>query len=460
MMTAPSLRIGNGAGFWGDNLDAPSQLAQLGELDYLTLEYLAELTLSILAYQRSKNPDRGYVTDVPTVVESITPQLVGNRPLKLVTNGGGVNPHGCAIATSKILVNHGLADLRVAVVAGDDLLPNLDALIAAGESFDHFENHKPLGNVRDQLACANAYLGAAGVARALEQDAQIILTGRVADAALVVGPAVYELQWSWDDWRRLGAATVVGHLIECGAQATGGMYSDWEAGIELGKIGYPIAELREDGSAIISKPPGTGGQVSIGTLSEQLVYEIGDPQRYLTPDVTANFANVRLEELGRDQVLVEGGDGSAAPQTLKVSMAYYDGFAASSDIVVSGLGAQAKARAAAEAVRSRIQTAGFVLEHFEYECLGAGATLPGNDFEKNAVREVVLRIHARDSRREALERFTREIAPLVTSGPPGVTGYTGARSRVRPALAYWPTTISRQSVQPTVEVRTAKEWLS
>ncbi len=461
-MTTRLLRIGNGAGFWGDNLDAPRQLAERGELDYLTLEYLAELTLSILAHQRAKNPDRGFVTDVPTVVGDIAAQLAGDRPLKLVTNGGGVNPQGCAKATAKVLVDRGLADLRVAVVAGDDLLPNLDDLMAAGEAFDHFDTNEPLGELRNRLASANAYLGAEGIARALEQGAQVVLTGRIADAALVVGPAMHEFGWAWDDWRRLGAATVAGHLIECGAQVTGGMYSDWDASIDLGNIGYPIAELREDGTTVISKPSETDGRVSIGTVSEQLVYEIGDPQRYMTPDVVADFAKVRLTQIEQDQVLVEGAAGTAAPPTFKVSMAYYDGFATAGDIVVAGPRAAAKAAAAAEAIRARMKSAGFVLEYFEYECLGTGATLPGIDLQDNqdnALQEVVLRISARDSRREALQRLTREITPLVTSGPPGVTGYTGALPRVRPTLAYWPTTISREQIQTTVEVRTAKEWL-
>jgi hypothetical protein len=459
-MTTRSIRIGNGAGFWGDNLDAPRYLAESGELDYLSLEYLAELTLSILAHQRAKNPDRGFVTDLPDVVAAITPQLAADRPLKVVTNGGGVNPRGCAMATSKALVDSSLDNLRVAVVAGDDLLPRLDELIAAGESFSHFESDEPFEGLQDRLACANAYLGAEGIARALEQDAQIVITGRVVDAALVVGPALHEFGWSWHDWDRLGAATVVGHLIECGAQVTGGMYSDWDAKIDLATIGYPIAELREDGTAVISKPPATGGRVSIGTVSEQLVYEIGDPEKYITPDVIANFANVRLTEVKQDQVLVKGATGTAAPPTLKVSMAYYDGFATTGDIVVCGPQAPLKARVAADVIRSRMKSAGFALEHFEYECLGTGATLRGAAPEDNEVREVVLRVSARDPRREALERLTREIAPLVTSGPPGVTGYTGARPRVRPVLAYWPTTISRERVQATVEIRTAKEWLT
>ncbi len=378
-MTDKSIRIGNGAGFWGDNLDAPRQLAEHGDLDYLTLEYLAELTLSILAHQRSKEPAAGFVTDVATSVAAILPALSGTKPLKVVTNGGGMNPSGCAQATSRVLVEAGLADIRVAAVAGDDLMPRLEEFVQSGELFRNFDDPagKPLGELFDRVASANVYLGAGGIVQALEAGAQIVLTGRVADAALVVGPAVYEFGWAWDDWTRLGAATVAGHLIECGAQVTGGMYSDWTPEMDLSNVGYPIAELSADGTCIISKPPRTGGQVSVGTVSEQLVYEIGNPTRYLTPDVIANFAHVTLEQLADERVRVTGGDGIAAPATLKVSLAYYDGFTTSGTIVVSGPNAIEKARHCVKAIEARMRTAGYELAGFEYECLGAGDTLPG-----------------------------------------------------------------------------------
>ena len=457
------IRIGNGAGFWGDNLDAPRLMAEHGQLDYLTLEYLAELTLSILAHQRSKNPDAGFVTDVPTTVRSVLPALIGKDRLKLVTNGGGMNPAGCARATAQVLLDAGQPKVKIAAVAGDDILPELDRLIAGGEAFKHLDRGQELGALREQIASANVYMGARGIVDALAEGAQIVLTGRIADASLVVGPAIYEFGWAWDDWQQLGGATVAGHLIECGAQVTGGMYSDWNTSIELGNIGYPIAELRDDGSCVITKPPGTGGTVNIGTVAEQLVYEIGDPARYMTPDVIADFCQVQLEQLSQDKVLVTGGQGTAAPATFKVSMAYYDGFATSGMIVVTGKHAVAKAQAAAEAIRAKLSAAGFQLAQFEYECLGAGATLPGMDLwsrDAHSAREVVLRIAARDPSREAIDRLARELAPLVTSGPPGVTGYTGARARSRPVLSYWPTTMLRDNAQPQVEVRTAQEWLS
>ncbi len=457
------IRIGNAAGFWGDNLDAPRITAELGELDYLTLEYLAELTLSILAHQRSKNPDAGFVSDVPLTVKSILPSLISKQRLRLVTNGGGMNPVGCAKATARVLMDAGQPKMKIAAVAGDDLLPNLDSLIQGGEAFKHFDHGNELGELRNQIASANAYMGSKGIVDALADGAQIVLTGRIADASLVVGPAVHEFGWAWDDWQQLGGATVAGHLIECGAQVTGGMYSDWNESIPLGNIGYPIAEVRDDGSCVITKPPGTGGTVNIGTVSEQLVYEIGDPAKYMTPDVVADFCNVKLEQQGKDKVLVTGGTGTAAPSTFKVSMAYYDGFTTSGMIVVTGKHAAAKARSAATAVKDKMLAAGVELAQYEYEILGAGDTLAGMDLWRggaDAAKEVVLRIAARDPSRQAIDRLTRELAPLVTSGPPGVTGYTNARARSRPVISYWPSTVLRENVSPTVEVRTAKEWLA
>ncbi len=456
---AGQIRIGNAAGFWGDNLDAPVRLADAGQLDYLTLEYLAELTLSILAHQRSKHSEAGYVTDVPLVVGQLARHFRGTSPLRLITNGGGMNPSGCARAAADVLVGCGLPEVRIAAVAGDDLLPQLDQLIAAGESFPHFDDGTPLGPLRARIASANVYLGAAGIVDALRQDAHIVLTGRVADASLVVGPAVHEFGWQWSDVERLGGATVAGHLIECGAQVTGGMYSDWQPEMSLADIGYPIAVLRSDGSCQITKPAGSGGHVSVGTVAEQLVYEIGDPARYLTPDVVADFRHVRLQPLGDDRVEVSGGTGTAAPETYKVSMAYDDGFATSGTLVVTGPNAVAKAKICAETIRQRVAQGGYELDRFAYECLGAGDTLPGLELWRRDVAEVTLRVAAWDPRREAIERLTREFAPLVTAGPPGVTGYTGPRSRARPVLAYWPSRIARHHVKATVDVRSAREWL-
>lgn len=454
-----TIRIGNAAGFWGDNLDAPRLMAEAsaGELDYLTLEYLAELTMSILAHLKSRDANAGYVTDFPVVLESLLPTLKADDKLKLVTNGGGMNPAGCVRKAATILRDAGLPEMRLAAVDGDDLLPRVDELLNAGEEFRHFESGEPLGELRERVVCANAYLGAAGIVEALAADARIVVTGRVADASLVVGPALHEFGWGWNEWTKLGAATVAGHLIECGAQATGGMYSDWSPEMELPDAGYPIAEIGEDAGIVITKPPGTGGAVNTGTVAEQLVYEIGDPAHYLTPDVDADFSNVTLTADGQDRISVSNASGNPAPDRYKVSLAYRDGYMVSGTLVIAGPKAREKAEACADIMGKRLHRAGCAPEEMLAEYLGSGDVVPGSE-AKIDPPEVVLRIAARDASKEKLERFTREFAPLVTSGPPGVTGYTGPRQKPYPVMAYWPTTISRDQVFPRVEVHPAQEW--
>src|SRR5580692_3898021 len=300
-----TIRVGNGAGFWGDNLDAPRRLCEGGQLDYLTLEYLAELTMSILAYQKSRNPAAGWVTDFEIVLRDLVPSLRAQPGLKIVTNAGGMNPQGCAAAISRILVEAGLPDVAIGIVTGDDLLPRLDELSRAGETSAHFETAESIDVVRNRVISANAYLGAAGIVDALAAGARIVITGRVADASLTVGPAVREFGWSFRDWPQLAQATVAGHLIECGGQCTGGMYSGWTPDIRLADIGYPIAEISEGGNFVITKPEKTGGRVDVETVSEQLLYEIGAPAHYLTPDIDTDFTQVRLTQVGPDRVSVQ-----------------------------------------------------------------------------------------------------------------------------------------------------------
>ena len=347
------IKVGNAAGFWGDQCDAPRRLVEQAELDYLTLEYLAELTLSILAHQKSKDSKLGYANDFPRTIESLAPALKTQPQLKIVTNAGGMNPTECARQVARVLAEQGLADIRIAAVSGDDLMPRLLQMHQEGEPFINLETEQPLSELEQPVVSANAYLGASGIVAALDAGARIVITGRVADASLVVGPAVHEFGWSMDDWGRLGKATVAGHLIECGAQVTGGIESGWSPKLDLTNVGYPIATLDESGDSIISKPEGTTGRVTTRTVAEQLVYEIGDPQRYLTPDVTADFRNVTLIPVGADRVRVEGGAGTAPPETFKVSLAYYDGYMVSGTLVIAGHCAVEKARAAAAMIRGR-----------------------------------------------------------------------------------------------------------
>lgn len=453
-----TIRVGNGAGFWGDHPDAPLRLVEQGDLDFLTLEYLAELTMSILAQQKSHDEHAGYVTDFPEVVYRLAPWLSGNSPLKIVTNAGGMNPPRCAYAVGKILSSSGWGDISIAAVTGDDLFPQWNELLAAGETFPHFDTGESIADVQHLVTSANVYLGAAGIVSALDLGADVVVTGRIADASLTVGPAMHAFDWKWNDWQRLAAATVAGHLIECGAQMTGGMFSDWNETISLGDIGYPIAELSGDGSVIVTKPEGSGGAVTVATVSEQLVYEIGDPEHYLTPDVDVDFSHVRLEQAGVDRVAVHDARGNPAPETLKTSISYQDGYLGSGTIVVIGPNALNKAQACARAMQQKLNAAGLFPQRWNVEYLGAGDVLAGLVPRAIDPPEIVLRFTIHDAARAVVDRSLRELVPLVTSGPPGVTGYTGARAKARRVLSYWPSLISRGRVAPSIEVKTATEW--
>jgi hypothetical protein len=451
-----TIRIGNGAGFWGDNLDAPVRLVEKGRLDYLTLEYLAELTLSILAHQRKENPRYGYVGDFPALMQRLAPLLREQPGLRIVTNAGGLNPMGCARETARALCAAGLGSEKIAWVSGDDLMTQVTQLTAEGEAFRHFDSGAALPDL-NALVSANAYLGAMPIRDALGLGARIVITGRVADASLTVGPALHEFGWEDKDWDRMAAASTAGHLIECGAQVTGGLLTRWKSVPGYADIGYPIAELSADGGVIITKAAGTGGVVNRETVTEQLLYEIGDPSQYITPDVTLDFTQVEVEETGKDSVRVKGARGKPPPETLKVSCSYANGFTARGELVVCGSGAVEKARACGEMMLARVAAAGAAPKRHNIEILGAGACLPGVSVPERDLKEVVLRVSVWDPDKKNVERFCREITPVITSGPPGVTGYAGSRPKASQVFAYWPTRVKRGNVGHAVEVHQATE---
>lgn len=458
-----TLRIGNGCGFWGDSLDAPVELAAAGRLDVLTLEYLAELTMSILALQKQRDPETGFASDFLNVLERLTPHLLAQQKLQIVTNAGGMNPAACANKAKAILTQAGLGARRIATVCGDDLLSRLDELLAAGHEFKNLDTGTPLSTIRDRVVSANAYLGSPPIAEALSRGASIVITGRVADASLTLGPAAHAFGWKWDDWDRLAAGTVAGHLIECGAQVTGGLWCNWQE-TDLSRVGYPIAEVDADGTFRISKPAGTGGAVNVETVSEQLLYEVGDPAAYLTPDVVADFTSLSLHDRDSDVVEVRGCRGKPATDSYKVSISYRDGFQASGTLVIFGPDAVTKARKCGEMLLDRLKRANAAPAHSYVECLGAGDCVPGLAERGHLGRpagetpallqppEVVLRVHVRDPKKTVVERFTKEFAPLVTSGPPGVTGYTTGRPVVREVFAYWPALVKKTAVTPAVAI--------
>jgi hypothetical protein len=444
------------------------RLAERGQLDYLTLEYLAELTMSILAVQKAKDAQAGYAHDFIDVLTRLVPILKAQPGLKIITNAGGMNPRACAerakevLAKTNINLSRDRIDVitagnllpRIGVVTGDDLLPRLDELFASGHTLNHLDSGEPLSSIRDKVVSANAYLGAKPIAVALQQGAGIVITGRVADASLTVGPAAHEFGWGFDEPHldRLAAATVAGHLIECGAQATGGLWINADDSTRLGDVGYPIADIAEDGSFTISKPENTGGAVNVETVSEQLLYEVADPARYFTPDVTADFTTVRLSQARPDVVNVSSGTANGVTDTYKVSIAYRDGFMSAGTLVIAGPNAVQKARGSGAIILEKLKQAGFTYQETRVEALGAGDCVPGVVNTNFDPPEVVLRVAVRDARKAAVERFTKEFAPLVTSGFPGTTGYTTGRPPVREVFAYWPALIAKSAVTPVVEV--------
>jgi hypothetical protein len=449
-MDQKPLRIGNAQGFWGDSPGAAAKLvAQSPDLDCLTLDYLAEVSMSILAKQRERDSSAGYARDFIGVVESLAPFWREGRKLQLVTNAGGLNPRNCARAAAEVLRAAGCQGMKIGVVMGDDVLP---ILRERSQDFPHLETGVALSTVADALVTANAYLGAAPIVEAIRAGADIVVTGRVADPSLTVAPCIAHFKWSNEDFLRIAGATIAGHLIECGTQVTGGISTDWMQ-LDNYDIGYPVVEVSPDGSCVVTKPAGTGGCVSEQTVKEQLLYEIGDPAAYLSPDATVSFLTLQVKDEGNDRVRVSGATGAAPPRKYKVSATYRAGFRASGMLTVFGRDAVAKARRCGELVLQRLRDSGFKPQRSRVECLGAGDVIPGVlPSAGRDLMETVLRISVADPRRDVVERFSREIAPLITSGPQGITGYAEGRPAVHEVFGYWPTLIDRNLVRSEVEV--------
>ncbi len=448
-----TIRIGNGQGFWGDSVDAPVELLRGGPIDYIGLDYLAEVTLSIMMRQRLKDPRLGYASDFPAFIRRVLPELK-ERNVRIITNAGGLNPRGCREKIFEIARELGVKGVRVGVVEGDDVFTRLPALVEAGHTMANMDTGEPISTVTDRLTSANAYLGARPVAQALDQGALIVLCGRVTDTALALGPLIHEFSWGQDDWDRLAAGTIAGHILECGAQCTGGNFSRFWEVPDLWNVGYPIAEASADGTFVITKHPNTGGMVTTETVAEQLVYEMGNPQEYITPDVVADFTSIQLEQQGKDRVRVSGITGRPRTPFLKVSASYLAGWKSSGQITLSGPRAIDKAKLAAEVVWKRLERAGvtFSDDDRSTEMLGLAACLPGILTAPEDPAEVVLRLGVRNADRAKVERFGQEIAPLITAGPPGVTGFAGGRPKPQEVVAYWPALLAREEIENRLNV--------
>jgi hypothetical protein len=425
-----------------------------GPIDYLMLDYLAEVTMSILQKQKERDPKLGYARDFIGAIESILPALTG-RGVRVVANAGGVNPRGCAAALRVLAREHGAdAALRIGVVSGDDLLPRLDELLSAGHPLLNMDTGEPLSSVRDRVLSANAYIGSEPIVEALRQGATVVVTGRSTDTALTMAPLRHEFGWAADAYAQLAAGIVAGHIIECGAQCSGGncLY-DWRNIPDLANVGYPIVDVAPDGTFVVTKHPNTGGIVSTQSVAEQLVYEMGDPRSYITPDVIADFTSIRLTPDGPNRVRVHGIQGGPPTDKLKVSIAYRAGYKAVGSLVYAWPDANEKAGLADRVLRERLDRLGLRFDRILTEFVGASAThgrlagVPSPD-----LAEVQLRVGVRGSSRADVERFTREIAPLVLNGPPSVTGFAGGRPKVEEVVAYWPALIDKRVVHPVVEI--------
>jgi hypothetical protein len=448
------VRIAAGQGFWGDWLEAPVRQVRGGPVDYLMMDYLAEVTMSIMQKQKSRDPKAGFARDFVPLMQRILPDIV-ERGIRVTSNAGGVNPRGCAEAVLDVAQRLGLrGKLRVGLVSGDDILGRLDDLISRGHPLNDMETGRPLADIRDRVLSANAYLGMAPIVTALRGKADVVITGRVTDTGLTLGPIFHELGWSPDDWDKVAAGTVAGHIIECGAQASGGnLLKGWRSVKGMENPGFPIVEARADGSFVVTKHPGTGGVVSVASVTEQLVYEMGDPHSYITPDGVADFTSIRLRQVGKDRVEVSGIRGGPRTPMLKVSIAYFYGYKAVGTLVYSWPEAYDKAKAADRILRQRLADLGLKYEQILTEFVGVDAThgrLAGPPDPD--IPEVQLRVGVRAPERAPVERFTREIAPLVLTGPPSVTGFAGGRPAVEEVVAFWPALIDRREIEPHVQV--------
>jgi hypothetical protein len=441
------IRIANGQGFWGDWLEAPVRLVEQGPIDFLVLDYLAEVTMSILQKQKQDDPALGYARDFPPLIGRLAPKLK-ERKIKVVANAGGVNPSACARAVLETAPG-----LKIAVVHGDDVFGRLDEFVARGHEMRDMETDAPLSSIRARILSANVYIGAFPLAEALDSGADVVIAGRSTDTALTLAPMIHTFGWKADEWDKLAAGTIAGHIIECGAQCSGGNCQvDWEGIPDMAGIGYPIVEAEPDGSFTVTKHSQAGGRVHSSTVKEQLLYELGDPRNYITPDCVADFTSIELADTGPDRVQVTGIRGRPRPPTLKVSISYSNGWKAIGTLVYSWPQALGKARVADRVVRERLAALGLQFDEIYTEYFGVnachGPAAPANPDPP----EVQLRIGVRGQNRKAVDRFTRELIPLVLNGPPGATGFGEGRPPVREIVAYWPALIAREEITTRVEV--------
>lgn len=448
------VRVASGQGFWGDLLTAPVDQVRNGPIDYLMLDYLAEVTMSIMQKQRARDPQAGYAKDFVSLMREILPDCV-EKHIKVLSNAGGVNVTGCADAIKTVASELGLSGkVKIGVITGDDILGRLDDFAEQGVEIVNMETGEPLSEIRDKVQAANVYLGAGGLVEALDRGAQVVVGGRLTDTGLTLAPLMHEFRWKFDDWDLVSAGTIAGHIIECGAQSSGGNCQyDWKNIPDLANVGFPIVEAFPNGEFVITKHDGTGGRVNIQSVKEQLLYEMGDPKAYITPDVVADFSSINLAPDGEDRVRVFGIKGKPKTEFYKVSIAYSAGWKAVGTLVYAWPEAYEKAKAADKVLRERLDRLGLKFDLILTEFVGVNATHGHLAGEPPAdIPEVQLRFGVRGQSKGDVERFTKELAPLILTGPPAVTGFAGGRPKVEEIMAYFPALIPKSLVETKVDV--------
>lgn len=448
------VRVAGGQGFWGDLLTAPIDQVRGGQIDYLMLDYLAEVTMSIVQKQKQRDPQAGYARDFVSLMSEILPDCV-EKNIKVLSNAGGVNVRGCAEAIKDVAGELGLnGRVKIGVITGDDVLGRLEEFLDKGVAIDNMDTGESLAGILDKVQSANVYLGAQPLVEALDKGAQIIVGGRLTDTGLTLAPLMHEFGWTFEDWDKVATGTIAGHIIECGGQCSGGNCQfDWEEIPDLANIGFPIVEAYPGGEFVITKHGGTGGRINIPSIKEQLLYEMGDPKSYITPDVIADFTTIQLANDGADRVRVSGIKGSKNTDFYKVSIAYSGGWKAVGTLVYAYPQAFEKAKAADKILRSRLDKLGLKFDTILTEFVGVNATHGHLSGKPPAdIPEVQLRVGVRGQSKADVERFTKELAPLILTGPPAVTGFAGGRPKVEEIMAYFPALIPKNLIETKVEI--------
>lgn len=453
-MRQQPLRIASGQGFWGDLPIAPIRQVKSGNIDYLMMDYLAEVTMSILQKQKTRNPEHGYARDFVDVIAQILPEIAAGD-VKVLSNAGGVNPKACAAAILAVAESFGFDGITIAVVDGDDILDRMDELIAGGHPLNHMETEEAALGRKEAFLSANVYFGAKPMVEALAQGAQIVITGRVTDTGLCLAPLIHEFGWRYDDWDKMAAGTVAGHILECGAQSSGGNITDWWRVSSFRKIGFPIAEVYPNGDMVITKHPDSDGWVHSMTVKEQLLYEIGDPTSYITPDCVADFTSIHVDDIGKDRVKVHAIKGKPSTPFYKVSASFSDGYKLTASLTYAWPDAVEKARLGARILEERARDLGLNIGIFHHDLIGYQACHEGTGGTGTTEpEEVQLRFSASGVSKADLDRFGMEIAPLILTGPGSVTGFAGGRPKASDIVAYWPALLDKQAVTPNVTLYT------